>query len=405
MIEVFRMRNFSILKNVIFLSSVILISAIATIYGNPPTSTNSDYLLELAFPNIEIEQPVDFQIPDDGTNRIFIVSQIGIIYTFNNTRFVNQTNIFLDIREKVSCCWELGLLSLAFHPNFKENGHFYVYYTAEPPESTRLARYTADKTNPNQADISSELIIIEQNQPFVNHNGGQVVFGPDGFLYLSLGDGGGDHDPYNNAQNKSSLLGKILRINVDNSSAGKNYVIPADNPFANNTNRFREEIFAYGLRNPWRFSFDPETGLLWNADVGQNQIEEINLIFKGYNYGWNLFEGTLCNNLVDQLCNRNNITFPIHEYDHQIGKSITGGFVYRGSRLLDLYGYYIYADFVSGRIWALKLHQNNQITNLELLNSNIFITSFGKGLNNELYAVAYDGRIYQLNFINKSASN
>ena len=389
--KVFKLRN-----SVVLLSSVILISAVGTIYGDPPISTNSDYLLELAFPNIEIEQPVDFQMPDDDTNRVFIVSQIGIIYTFNATPFVNETEIFLDIREKVSCCWELGLLSLAFHPNFKENGYFYVYYTTNSIESSKLARYTVNTSNPNQADVSSELILLDQHQPFANHNGGRVAFGPDGFLYLSLGDGGGDLDPYNNAQNKSSLLGKILRIDVDEPSAGRNYGIPPDNPFVNNTSGFREEIFAYGLRNPWRFSFDPETGLLWNADVGQNRIEEINIIYNGYNYGWNTFEGTICNELENQSCNRDNITFPIHEYDHQLGKSITGGFVYRGSQLPDLYGYYIYADFVSGRIWALNLDQNNQTTNLELLNSNVFITSFGIDLHHELYAVAYDGYIYQL---------
>ena len=386
------------------ISAILILSTVATLFGDPPTSENSDYVLDLAFPNLEINQPVDFRIPEGETNRIFVVSQIGRIYVFNNTPLVSQSEIFLDIQDKVSCCWELGLLSLAFHPNYKQNGYFYIYYTSQPPLSSKLVRYTVDQTNPNRANTSSELVLIEQTQPFPNHNGGQIVFGPEGYLYLSLGDGGGDFDPFGNAQNKSSLLGKILRIDVDTSSDKLNYGIPSDNPFVNSTEteNYREEIFAYGLRNPWRFSFDPVTNLLWNADVGHNSIEEVNLIVKGANYGWNMFEGTACTPAAES-CVRDNITFPIHEYDHEIGKSITGGFVYRGSRLPNLYGSYIYADFVAGRIWALTIDALDQINNIELLKSNVFITSFGIDSQNELIILGFDGKIYQLQFVGNSS--
>jgi hypothetical protein len=234
---------------------------------------------------------------------------------------------------------------------------------------------------------------MEIVQPYSNHNGGQLAFGPDGYLYIALGDGGSGGDPQNYAQNKSALLGKLLRIDVDKTQGSLNYAIPTDNPFKNNTQGFKEEIYAYGLRNPWRFSFDFLTGKLWCADVGQNAWEEIDIIINGGNYGWRCYEG---NHSYDMSkCSDTNYIPPIWEYSHSEGISITGGYVYRGPNLPQLYGKYIYADFGTKKIWALTYDGINPATNQLLLAASRSITSFGVDINNELYVVAYDGIIYR----------
>jgi glucose/arabinose dehydrogenase len=233
---------------------------------------------------------------------------------------------------------------------------------------------------------------LEIAQPFPNHKGGQIAFGSDGYLYIGMGDGGSGGDPLGNGQNRSTLLGKILRIDVNAPSAGRNYDIPADNPFVDNTLGYREEIYAYGLRNPWRFSFDSATGKLWVGDVGQDWIEEIDVIEKGKNYGWNIMEGTLCYN-PPSGCNETGLELPLYEYNHTLGNAIIGGYIYHGSALPELAGDYVYGDYASGRIWALAANATNTL----LVNSNLTISSFGVDENKELYVCAFDGKIYNLN--------
>ena len=256
-----------------------------------------------------------------------------------------------------------------------------------------IVRFQVSNANPDSADRSSSKILMEIAQPFSNHNGGQLAFGPDGYLYIALGDGGSGGDPQGNAQNKSSLLGKLLRIDVDQTQGSINYEIPLNNPFKNNTQGFKEEIYAYGLRNPWRFSFDSPTGRLWCADVGQNAWEEIDLIVKGGNYGWRCYEGN--HNYDLSGCTDTNYIFPVWEYSHSDGVSITGGYVYRGPNLPDLYGKYIYGDFGTRKIWALTYDGINPPTNKLLLTSSVSIASFGVDINNELYVVGYNGIIYR----------
>ncbi|MCI0527719.1 MAG: PQQ-dependent sugar dehydrogenase, partial [Nitrospira sp.] len=280
-----------------------------------PTHSNAAVLLQQAFPHLSFDRPLDLQHPGDGTDRIFIVTQPGIIYAFNNSADVTSAKVFLDISDRVISGDELGLLGLAFHPNYESNGYFYVNYTTPNPLRSIIARYRVSSIDPDVADKNSELILLQINQPFSNHNGGQLAFGPDGYLYIALGDGGSGGDPQDNAQNRSVLLGKILRIDVNTPSDSPSYVIPRDNPFAGNTSGFKEEIYAYGLRNPWRFSFDLITGRLWAGDVGQGLWEEIDLIEKGKNYGWRMMEGNHCFDPPTN-CNTSGLTPPIWEYGH-----------------------------------------------------------------------------------------
>ena len=302
--------------------------------------------------------------------------------------------MFLDIKDRVLSGGERGLLGLAFHPNFSSNGFFYVDYTAENPSRTVISRFSVSQANPNQGDNGSEQVILEVLQPFSNHNGGKIAFGPDGYLYVALGDGGSGGDPLGNGQNRSTLLGSILRIDVDTSSEFGEYSVPSDNPFVGNTQGHREEIYAYGLRNPWKFSFDYVTGRLWAADVGQDRSEEINIIEKGRNYGWNIMEGSLCYSPSED-CNTTGLELPLWDYSHDLGSAITGGFVYRGSNFPDLVGAYVYGDFISGRIWALEYDGTGDPVNTELIDTNLNIASFGVDEANELYICAFDDKIYK----------
>jgi len=307
--------------------------------------------LEVAYPNLSFVRPVDLQHPPDNSDRIFVVTQEGIIYVFPNDPGVTQSYIFLDIRDKVDDSGnEMGLLGLAFHPEYLENGYFFVDYTAGNQRRTVIARYSVNPQNPDSADPNSELVILEINQPYTNHNGGQIQFGleeeerHDNYLYIAMGDGGSAGDPQENGQNLETLLATLLRIDVDNPDSGENYGIPDDNPFAGNSQGYREEIYAWGLRNPWRFSFDPVTDWLWVADVGQYEWEEIDIVESGLNYGWNTMEGAHCYDPpVD--CDETGLEYPIWEYDQSQGDcSVTGGFVYRGDRIPALNGKYIYGD-------------------------------------------------------------
>lgn len=361
------------------------------------TEISGEYQLTPAYPNLSFTRPVDYQHAGDGSNRIFVVEQKGIITVFEDDPDTSDKATFLDISGPVDDqSNEEGLLGLAFHPDYGSNGYFYVNYTIDNPARTRIARFSTSAGNPDQADRDSEVVLLEFAQPYGNHNGGQVSFGPDGYLYIAVGDGGSGGDPQGNGQNPATLLGTLLRIDVDQQADGKPYAIPADNPFAGNDQGYREEIYAYGLRNPWRFSFDADTDELWVGDVGQNQYEEIDIVEKGGNYGWNTQEAMHCFE-PDNNCDPENLIPPVWEYDHSQGDvSVTGGFVYRGPTLPELQGKYIYADYASGRVWALDNTNSGSPMNTELMDASFAISSFGVNADNELFLCGFDGKIYRI---------
>lgn len=342
-----------------------------------------------AFPNLSFEKPTDLQAPPDGTNRLFVLEQAGRVRVFPNQPQVQDAGVFLDIRDKVVSGGEMGLLGLAFHPDFENNRTFYVNYTAPNPRRTVIARYRQQLADPNLADPQEE-VILEIEQPYANHNGGQLAFGPDGFLYIGMGDGGAGGDPHNHGQNRKTLLGSWLRIDVDKTSGDRPYAIPADNPYAGNGEGFREEIYAYGLRNLWRFSYDAESGRWWGLDVGQNSQEEVDLLEKGKNYGWRIMEGDACFN-PRSGCDQSGLTMPVVTYGRDMGQSGTGGYVYRGERRPELQGAYVYADYVSGRVWTLR-YENGQVqANQLLLQTDLNISSFGEDAAQELYMLDHGG--------------
>ena len=349
-----------------------------------------------AFPNLTFLRPLSLQHSGDGSDRLFVVEQAGVISVFPNEPDVNERQVFLDIQARVTDqSNEQGLLGLAFHPDFETNGYFYVNYTATSPERTVISRFSVSDDDANIANPASETVLLTYDQPYGNHNGGHIAFGPDGYLYIAAGDGGSAGDPLNNGQDRTTLLGSILRIDVDSQENGKAYGIPDDNPYVGNGEGFREEIFAYGLRNPWRFSFDSETGDLWAGDVGQNALEEIDIIENGRNYGWNIMEGDQCYP-EGTSCDTDGLELPVFTYPHaNNNRSITGGYVYRGDDLPALTGYYVYADFVSGRIWALDTSDLENPDNKELIDSDFRISSFGVDADNEMYITSFDGNIYR----------
>ncbi len=366
-------------------SIIFCLSTTSTIFGQ--------YQLQEAFPNLSFSSPLFLTNAGDGTNRIFVVEQDGIIKVFSNNPGVSSAKVFLNITDRVASGGEMGLLGLVFHPDYETNGYFYVNYTAEDPLRTIVARFQVT-SNPDSADKNSEYQILTFSQPFQNHNGGWVGFGPnDGYLYISTGDGGSGGDPNNNGQRINTLLGKILRIDIN---TGNPYSIPATNPFVDSTNtQIKKEIFAWGLRNPWRCSFDNTTGKLWAGEVGQGSWEEIDIIENGKNYGWRCYEGNHTYNMTG--CNYPEYTFPIWEYSHSLGYSITGGYVYRGPSMSELTGKYIYADYVSRKVWALSYDGINPATNELLLTASGLITSFGEDEFKELYITSFDGNIYKFN--------
>jgi glucose/arabinose dehydrogenase len=337
-----------------------------------------------------LENPLGLENAGDGSSRLFIVEQVGIILVWKDGALLDQP--FLDIRDRVgSNGSEQGLLGLAFHPRYTENGYFFVNYTDKNGD-THIARFSVSVQDPDRADPASEKQLIFQPQPYANHNGGSVVFGPDGYLYLGLGDGGAGGDPQGYGQSTQILLGKILRIDVDN---GDPYAIPPDNPFVGGGGL--PEIYAYGLRNPWRFSFDPLTGDLYIADVGQNKWEEVNFLpagsQPGANFGWDFREGlhrfegvNLGEDFID----------PVAEYDHSQGCSVTGGFVYRGVNLPEWQGVYLYGDFCSGRVWGLLRNPDGSWQSALLFETGFQISSFGIDQSGELYLVDYGGNVYRL---------
>jgi glucose/arabinose dehydrogenase len=347
--------------------------------------------VENAFPNLTFRFPVDIQNAGDGTDRLFVVGQEGFVWVFQNDENTTTRTTFLDIRTRIEFGGELGLLGLAFHPDYETNGFFYVHYTADNPLRNVISRFNVSATDPDVADPNSELVLLEVNQPFTNHNGGQIAFGPDGYLYIAIGDGGSSGDPLETGQDRTDLLGNLLRIDVDNTDPGLHYAIPPDNPFVDNTEGFREEIWVYGTRNPWRFSFDAN-GRLWIADVGQDSWEEISWGSAGLNLGWDVMEATHCFEPFNG-CDMTGLTLPIHEYPHDFvtgGFSITGGHVYTGTSCPALTGQYVYGDFVSQNLWALTFDDNGAVSNAVIApDAALGVTAFGLDEAGELYVTSY----------------
>lgn len=349
--------------------------------------------LKESFPSLSFSLPVALVDAMDGSERLFVVEQGGTIKVFANSVSANSAATFLDLSSRISTDGERGLLSLVFDPQYSSNGFFYVFYTAADGTLT-VSRFGVDPNNANQADAGSELVLLQIAHSRSNHNGGQLLFDDEGFLLFSSGDGGGGGDPDGNGQNLTTLLGKLLRIDVHNTSNGKNYAIPPNNPFAGNQSGYREEIYAYGLRNPFRYSIDRSTKKIWLGDVGQNAIEEIDIIRSGGNYGWNTMEGSQC--YPDPGCNKTGLILPVAEYDHSVGASIIGGYVYRGTRQTPLSGLYLFADFISGEVFALRSNKTNLPENT-LFSTELNFSAFGEDQAGELYLLSYgEGKIYSL---------
>lgn len=335
-----------------------------------------------------VSNPTEITASPTNDNRLFAVDQSGIIKIINANGTIEATN-FLTITDRVNFSGEMGLLGLAFHPQFATNRYFYVYYNRAGRTIT-VSRFTANSANPNTADPATEKVMLSIEKPFTNHNGGSIHFGADGYLWISTGDGGSGGDPNGNGQNRNSLLGKMLRIDVNSTNA---YNVPPTNPFVGVDGA--DEIWSYGLRNGWKYSFDRTTNNVWIADVGQNLIEEINRVpatTPAVNYGWRCYEGNNAYNTAG-CANASTMTFPVVQYDHSGGKcSITGGYVYRGNLYPDLVGKYIFADYCSTQIGILN---NTTITWSSAFTDNNF-TTFGEDNSKQLYIAAANGKIFKV---------
>ncbi len=366
---------------------LLVLTALAGV-AHAPSAALPALELERVFPALTFERPVLLTHAGDGSGRVYVVEQHGVVHRIDPAT-PDRTDVFLDISPRVSRRGnEEGLLGLAFDPAFPENGRFYVYYSAASPRRSVLSRF---ETGANGlGDPASEAVLLEVAQPYSNHNGGMIEFGPDGMLYVALGDGGSAGDPRRHGQDLGTLLGAILRIDVTQPAGGAPYAIPADNPFAGRDDA-RGEIWAYGLRNAWRFSFDRETGDLWTGDVGQNALEEVDVVRRGRNYGWNEMEGSRC---FRPACDPGAFEPPVAEYGRDMGCSITGGYVYRGQRVPDLRGVYLYADFCSGRIWGLRYDGERVTEQAQLARAEFQVPSFGEDEAGEVYVLGFDGGIY-----------
>jgi glucose/arabinose dehydrogenase len=359
--------------------------------GTTPTPTPTPTPANLALTTVVsgLSGPLGLEKPP-GDSRLFVVLQPGTVRIIQNGALLSGN--FLDIQSLVNFDGqEQGLLGLAFHPNYSSNHKFYVNYTrASPSRQTVIAEFQTSAGDPNQADPNTERILLVINQPFTMHKGGQLVFGSDGLLYIGLGDGGDAGDPLNNAQNLFSLLGKILRIGVDAPFTGSlPYAIPGDNPFVGGGGS--PEIFAYGLRNPWRFSVELGGSRIFVADVGQASFEEIDILQNGGNYGWRVMEGAHCFN-PPTGCDTSNKVMPIAEYDHSVGIAIIGGYVYKGTAIPSLANKYIFGD-LSGKIFSLTEAPANTFTRADLLTTNRTISSLGQDAAGEVYVLDYGAGI------------
>jgi len=341
-----------------------------------------------------LRNPVAMAAPHDGSRRLFVVEKAGRIVIVRDGLIEGRP--FLDITERVeAAATERGLLGLAFHPRFPLEPTFVVAYTARRPLGQVTYSRFALGADPDSADPGSERLIIAWDHPRSNHNGGHVAFGPDGYLYLGTGDGGGGGDPDRNGQDGRTLLGKMLRLDIDTDAP---YAVPADNPFVDGSAGVREEIWALGLRNPWRYSFDALTGDLYIADVGQNRLEEVNVEPAGspggLNYGWNVMEGSSCYGAA--TCDRTGLTLPVAEYGRDDGCSVTGGYVYRGSAFPALRGAYFYADFCTNAVWALARDRDGDWRQARVGTGSGGIQSFGEDAAGELYVLTAAGDLLHL---------
>ncbi len=364
-----------------FLAGFIIIM-LAVAFGIALSTNNviladQQYRLIEEFPGISFNAPVAFDI---YRNNSYVVEQDGTIQMITPK---GNKLLALDISAQVESGGEKGLLGIAFHPNYPL---VYLDYTAPNPLHTVISEFKVNSDGTINA--SSERILLTVNQPYGNHNGGQLAFGPDGMLYIAMGDGGAAGDPHNHAQNPKTLLGAILRIDPTGPCNGMPYGIPADNPFVGNTDGFREEIYAFGLRNPWRFSFDGDK--LWAGDVGQNLYEEIDIVIRGGNYGWSGKEGFECYNSA--ICSNSSYIDPIHAYGRGDGGTVIGGYVYRGTNMTGLVGKYIYGDFISGKIWSLQEDGTNEL----ILETSFRISTFGLTADHEILVFDYSGKIYRM---------
>lgn len=345
------------------------------------------YAATRAFPKVNFAQMTGlFVIPGDDRFAL-VLTKDGTIRRVNLAGDDADPTVFLDLRPRLitNPASEEGLLGLAFAPDFSASRRFYLYYSAGDPRRVVISRFIAAAES---ADIASEQVILEIQQPYPNHNGGALAFGPDGDLYIGVGDGGSEYDPMGYGQNNDTLLAKILRIDV----SGDAYSIPPDNPFANRGGR--PEIFATGMRNPWRIAFDEETGVLWVADVGQDKREEVDRVVNGGNYGWSITEGDLCHK-PPSGCNRDGLIAPRAVYGHNEGCSITGGYVYRGKAMPELDGWYVYGDYCSGRVWAVNTGDDSSAP-VALLDSDSRIASFGQDAAGEIYLVTFSNAMFRL---------
>lgn len=352
------------------------------------------------FPGLRFERPTEATHAGDGSDRVFVVEQKGLIRVFKNDEAATEAKTFLDLSDvTLREGNEEGLLGLAFHPRYKETGLFYVYYSTKPRTSV-VASFRVSRDDPDKADRASETRLLEIAQPYPNHNGGSMKFGADGMLYIGLGDGGLRDDPHKNAQNLGVLLGKILRIDVDRQDEGRAYAIPKDNPFVGrklpNGATARGEIWAYGFRNPWRLGVDLKTGELWTGDVGQDRFEEIDLVERGGNYGWSRREGRH-NFEPETPAKPDDLIDPLVEYFRGEGQSITGGVVYRGAKLAEYEGAYFYADYLSGNFWMLRLDEHKRVAmQRQVARTELQPAAFGEDESGELLICAFDGGLYRL---------
>ena len=392
------------------LSTIIYLLVSSTSLAGNIVEEDLKVSVERAFPEMSFERPLIVTHANDGSDRVFVAEQEGVIKVFRNDQNTEEADVFLDISDQVvyrDNKNEEGLLGFAFHPNYEKNGHFFLYYTTSDADLTSvITRFTVSKGDANQADPKSEMELMRIKQPYWNHNGGTLAFGADGMLYIALGDGGNGSDPHDNGQNLTTLLGSILRIDVDHQDGVRNYAIPKDNPFVgrmvpvgggvDKQKPAAPEIYAYGFRNVWRLSFDRKTGFLWAADVGQSLWEEINIVQAGGNYGWNVRESKHWFR-PDGNDGRTDLIDPVWEYHHDTGKSITGGAVYRGTRVPELVGKYVYADYVSGLLWALDYDEGGGkvLGNYSLTGKKQPVMSFGEDESGELYFTTPFGQLFR----------
>jgi len=364
--------------------------------ASAPNTRSPDVRLEPVASGLT--QPTSVVNAGDGSGRLFVTQQTGLVRIVQDGAPLEKP--FLDLSGEVSTGGERGLLGVAFHPNYAQNGRFFVNYTNT--DGNTVVSEFAVSDDLNVAAPTSERVLLTLTQPYPNHNGGNLVFGPDHYLYIGTGDGGAGGDPEHNGQDTGALLGKMLRIDVDNVPDGKPYGVPESNPFVG-ASEAEPEVWAYGLRNPWRFSFDRQTGDLWIADVGQNRIEEVNrqpaASTGGENYGWNLTEGSSCFDPADPMnasesCDKTGLTLPVLEYTHDEGKSITGGYVYRGEQVPALNGHYVYGDFASRTIWSAAA-ESEGYSSSTLLDAGFNVVAFGEDEAGELYVADYGGTLYR----------